>query len=119
MAQRSKSDTEASRRTNGSRLSSHFSSGVFGCLQDAQRVATQNLLNVAIGITLLEKSVGDLRQVRYIVHAVRHVGAVEIGAEADVIRADEFHCVIDMVDDESPIDTRQLSSGDEFPEHLF
>ena len=51
---------------------------------------------------------------RYIVHAVGHVGAVEIGAQADVVRADEFYGMIDVVDDFGPVDAREFALRDVF-----
>ena len=49
-------------------------------------------------------------------HAVGHGGAVEIGAQADVIGADEFDDVVDVLDDFFPTDVGELAFGLEFLE---
>jgi len=55
-----------------------------------QRIFTENLANIALRISLLQQRFGDFRNHRGVFHPVRHIGAVEIGPEPDVVRTDEL-----------------------------
>ena len=91
----------------------HFGADLFGLFQDAQGVLAENFPDVALGIAFAQQGFGDFRQLGGVFHAFGHVRAVEIGAEADVVGADEFHGVIDVIDDSFPADVRKLAFGDE------
>src|SRR6202040_4326075 len=98
-------------RHGPSRLSSHSLRRSFHLLHHPQRVATQDLLNIRCRITLCQQRVRDLRQMRCVFHSVGHVRAVEIRSQSHMIRARQFHGVINMLDDLSPFHPRQLALG--------
>ena len=54
-----------------------------------------------------------------VLHADGHDGAIEIGAEADVIDAGDFDGVIDVVDDGGPIDFGKLACLHEIADDLI
>src|SRR5712691_7631414 len=78
-------------------------------LHHAQDVAAEDLLDVRLGIALLEQRVGDLRQLRRVFHSDWHRRAIEVGAKADMISARDLHRVIDVLDDLLPRHIRQLA----------
>src|ERR1700745_750905 len=49
---------------------------------------------------------------RFVLHSVGHIRAVEIRTQAYMIRAYELHGVIDVFDDLSPFDARELALRD-------
>src|SRR6202011_5602340 len=53
----------------------------FGFGEDAQGVFTQDIADVGFRIALFQECVGDLREMRDILHPEGHYGAIEIGAE--------------------------------------
>ena len=89
----------------------HLAADPLCLLQDAERILAENLSDIAIRIAFVEQRLGDFGQTRTVVHALRHVGAIEIRTEAHVIGAHQFHGMIDMVDDPLPADMRELSFG--------
>ena len=54
-----------------------------------------------------------------IFHAKRHDGAIEIGAQADVIDASDFHGMIDVLDDFGPIDFGEFAFAHEIANDLL
>ena len=89
----------------------HFGADFFGCFHDAQRIFAENFADVGVGVALAHQRFGDLRQLASILDPVGHAGAVEIGAEADVIRAYQLYGVIDVVDDRSQLTWGSLPSA--------
>src|ERR1700688_2802942 len=71
----------------------------FHFTHNAQSIFTQNFPYVTLGIAFFEQSLGDERQLAGVFHAVGHVGAVEIRAEAYMIGACNSYGVIDVLDD--------------------
>jgi hypothetical protein len=86
-----------------------FSAHPLGLLHDAQSILSENLSNVAVRIAFAQQRLGDFRQFGAIFHAVRHVRAIKIGTQADMLGANQFYGVIDVVDDSFPTDVRQFS----------
>src|SRR3981081_4165209 len=67
----------------------------FPRLTHAQQVATEDLLDVRLRVPLLEQRVGELRQLRRVLHADRHRRPVEIRSEPDMVDARDLHRVVD------------------------
>src|SRR6266702_1998395 len=76
---------------------------------DPQSIFTENFLYVTLGIAFFQQRFGDVRQLCGVFHAIRHVGAVEVRTEADVVDARDFHGVIDVLDDFRPIHAGQFT----------
>ena len=79
--------------------------------QDAEDVPAEDLLDVGVGVALAHEGLGNFWKLGAVFHAVGHVGAIEVGAQADVIGTDKFHNMINVLDDFFPADTRQLAFG--------
>ena len=60
----------------------------------------------------MQQGFGDLRKFRSVFHAVRHIGAVEVRAQAHVIDAGNFHGVVDVFDDFAEFHTREFALFD-------
>ena len=67
--------------------------------------------DVGVGVAFAHQGFGDFRQLGGVFHAFGHVGAVEIGAQADVVGADEFYGVVDVLDDLFPGDVGEFAFG--------
>src|SRR5712671_1498900 len=78
-------------------------------LHYTQRVLTQNIPNILVRIALAQQRLRDLRQLRAVLHPIRHRSSVKIRAQANVISADQFNSVIDVIDNSLPADVRELS----------
>src|SRR5713101_880880 len=59
-----------------------FPADLLGLLHHAQGVAAKDFANVIVGVALPHQRCGDFRKFRTILHAVWHVRAIEIGAQA-------------------------------------
>ena len=89
---------------------------LLGLVEDAEDVAAEDFLDVGVGVAFADQGFGDFGELGDVFQAVGHVGAVEIGAQADVIGADKFDDVVDVLDDFFPTDVRELAFGLELPE---
>ena len=87
--------------------------------EDAEGVFAEDFADVGFGVALFQEGVGDLWNVGYVLHAEGHYGAVEVGAEADVIGAGDFYGVVDVVDDYRPIHFGELAGLHEVPDDLI
>jgi hypothetical protein len=92
----------------------HFAADALAFGEDAQSVFAENFFDAGVGVAAVEQRLRDFREMRDVFHADGHVGAVVIGAEADVIDAAYFYGVVNVVDDARPIDTRKRAI-----EHIF
>lgn len=72
----------------------HLATDLFRRSQYPKRVFAEDLADISFGVSLLEKSVCDLREVGNVLHSVRHEGAIEVRAETHVIGANEFDGVV-------------------------
>ncbi len=61
---------------------------------------------------------GNLRELGCILHSIRHVGAVEIRSQSDMLRTREFHRMVDVVNDLRPLDARQIPLFDKLTHDL-
>lgn len=82
---------------------------LLGLVEDAENVASEDFLDVGVGVALADEGFGDFGELGDVFHAVGHGGAVEVGAQADVIGSDEFDDVVDVLDDFFPTDARQFA----------
>ena len=80
----------------------------------AQGIFAQNLAYVILRITFAQQSFGDFRNLAGILHAEGHIGTIEIGAQADMVCADEPYGVVDVFDDFAPIDAGEFALPDVF-----
>src|ERR1700730_2428941 len=78
-------------------------------LHHPENVPTQNLANILFRVSLTQQGFGDLREFGAIFQTVRHVGTVEVRTKPNVIRADELHDMVDVLDDFLPAHVGQLS----------
>ena len=88
-----------------------FAADFFCLLHHTEDIAAKDFANVPVAVALAHQGFGDFWQHRAIVHTFGHCCAVEIGTEADVVRADELHNVIDVIEDSIPTHKRQLAYG--------
>src|SRR5207249_4760352 len=72
-------------------------------------LAVQNLAQVIVAVAFAHQRFCNLGQLGAVLHARWHRGAIKIRAEADVVSADQFHDVVDMLDDAFPADRRKLA----------
>ena len=86
-----------------------FVADAFHVGHQTKSILAENLLYVTFCVTFLQQGVGDFGKHRGVFHAERHVGTVEIGADADVVDAGDFYGVVDVVDDFGPVDARKFS----------
>lgn len=84
---------------------------LLGLVEDAEDVAAEDFLDVGVGVTFADEGFGDFRELGDVFEAIGHIGAVEIGAQADVIGADEFDDVVDVLDDFFPTDAGEFAFG--------
>ena len=92
--------------------------GELDFVEEAEGVFAEDFADVGIGIALLEEGFGDLGEMGGVFHAEGHHGAIEIGAEANVIDAGHFYGVINVLDDFGPVDARELAGLDVFADDL-
>ena len=76
---------------------------------ETKSILAENLLHVTFCVSFLQQGFGDFRKLRGVFHAEGHVGAVEIGADADVVDAGDFYGVVDVLDDFGPFDAREFA----------
>src|ERR1700719_3559055 len=76
---------------------------LFDLGEGAEGVFAEDFADVGFGVAFFEEGVGDLGDVSDVLHAKRHYGAVEIGAEAYVVGTGDFYGVVDVVDDYGPV----------------
>src|SRR5262245_58134505 len=82
---------------------------------DSQKVAAQNLLDIAFRVAAFQQRVGQPRQLRHVVHSQRHGRTVEVRAETDMIDAGYLHRVIDVIDDGLPGHPRESARRHQRP----
>ena len=86
--------------------------------EEAEGVFAEDFADVGIGIAFLEEGLGDLGEMGGVFHAEGHHGAIEIGAEADMIDAGDFYGMIDVLDDFGPCDAGKLAGLHVFADDL-
>src|SRR6516162_3748042 len=99
----------ASSGINRCLLCPEFPADFLGLLHNAQKISAEDFANIFVLVTFAHQSFGDFGELRAIFQSVGHRCAIEIGAETDIVRADEFHNVVDVLDDSFPTDPRQSS----------
>src|SRR5437667_81306 len=62
-----------------------------------QNVAAQDLGYVLFGVSLLEESVGDARQLGRILHPDRHRCTVEVRTQANMVNPGHLHGMVDVI----------------------
>jgi hypothetical protein len=87
----------------------HLAADTLGLLHNTKQIAAEDLANIVFAIALSKERLRDFRKLRAIFHSVRHRSAVEIGTKPNVLRSDEFHHVVDVLDDLFPGDVWQLA----------
>ena len=92
--------------------------GFLDLVEEAEGVLTEDLADVGIGVAPLEEGFGNLGKMGGIFHAEGHHGAIEIGAEADMIDAGDLHGVINVVDDLGPVHAGKPAGLDIFADDL-
>ena len=80
-------------------------------LHDAQQISAEDFADIFVLVTFAHQSLGDFWELGTIFHSVGHRCAVEIGAQTDVVRTDEFHNMVDVLDDCFPTHARQSSGS--------
>src|SRR6266481_5212887 len=73
-----------------------------------QRVLTQNIPDILVRIAFAQQGLGNSRQFRAILHPFRHRSAVKIRAQANMVSANQFNSVVDVIDNSLPAHVRQL-----------
>jgi len=92
--------------------------GLLDLAEEAEGVFAEDFADVGVGVTLLQEGFGDLGEMRGVFHAEGHHGAVEVGAQADMIDAGDFYGVIDVLDDFGPVHAGKLAGLDIFADDL-
>ena len=88
-----------------------FPADFFCLFHDAQQIAAKDFANVVVLVALAHQGLCDFREFRAILHAVGHRRPIKVRAEADVVRPDKFHDMVDVVDDSFPTDVRQSTGS--------
>src|SRR5437879_6984 len=87
----------------------HFLAAFFRLSHHAELVAAENLADIFFLVALSQKRFRDFGQLGAIFPAFRRVRAVEIRAQADVLRAHKFNDGVNMLDNLFPAYVRELS----------
>src|SRR6266436_9461796 len=92
----------------------HLFADLLRLLHYAKNVAAQYLADVLFRISLAQQRFCDLGKLRAIFQAIRHVRAVEVRPQADVVGAHQSYHVVDVLDDFLPAHVRKLSGFGQF-----
>ena len=92
--------------------------GELDIVEEAEGVFAEDFADVGIGVALLEEGFGDLGEMGGVFHAEWHGGAIEVGAEADMIDAGDFYGVINVLDDFGPVHAGELAGLHVFVDDL-
>ncbi len=84
----------------------HFLAYLFRGGHDSKRISAQDLPDIIVGISFSEECLGDLGQLRAILHAFRHIGSIKVGTETYVVGTDKLYDMIDVLDNFLPADVR-------------
>src|SRR6516164_869874 len=86
--------------------------------KNTQCILAEDFPDVRLRVALLQQRIGDLRNMRHVLHSYGHYCPIEIGPETDMIGAGNFHGVINVLDDEIPIDFREFARLHELSDYL-
>jgi len=87
----------------------HFGADFFRSFHYAERVFAEDLSDIRVGVAFAHQGFGDFREPGGVFKAFGHVGTVEIGTQANVVGADEFYGVVDVLDDLLPSDVWEFA----------
>src|SRR6267142_1658720 len=96
----------------------HLFADFFRLFHCAEYVPAEDPADIVLLVALSQQRFGDFGQLGAVLDPFRHVRAIEIRAQADVLRAHKLNDVVDMVDNLFPAYVRELSGIGQVPGEL-
>src|SRR6266403_2861303 len=90
----------------------------FRLFHHTEHVAAENLADIVLLVALPQQRFRELGQLGAVLEPFGHVRAVEIRAQADMLRAHKLYDVVDMLDNLFPAYVRELSGIGQVPGEL-